>query len=64
MLLRRSVALTKVEGPDNAEPSLEAPVGLIAEGRPLSNQPPETLTVNFQDAEILGSPGANMNPTA
>jgi hypothetical protein len=45
-------------------PFLEAPVGLVFEGRPLSNQPSKTLTVNFQDAGVLGSPGANMNPTA
>src|SRR5262249_48759488 len=45
-----------------AEPSLEAPVGLIP-GRPLRNRP-RILTVNFQDARILGSPGAKTNPTA
>jgi hypothetical protein len=59
-----SVALNESRGLGQAEPSLEAPVGLVSEGRPLSNQPSKTLTVNFQDAEILGGLGANTNPTA
>lgn len=43
------------EGPDQPEPSLEAPVGLIAEVA-LSESTSASLTVNFQDARTSGQP--------
>jgi len=43
------------EGPDQPEPSLEAPVGLVAEVA-LSESTPAILTVNFQDARTSGQP--------
>jgi hypothetical protein len=45
----------RFEGPDQPEPSLEAPVGLIAEVA-LSESTPAILTVNFQDARTSGQP--------
>jgi len=43
------------EGPDQPEPSLEAPVGLIAQVA-LSESTSASLTVNFQDARTSGQP--------
>lgn len=44
-----------IEGPDQPEPSLEAPVGLIAQVA-LSESTSTSLTVNFQEARTSGQP--------
>jgi hypothetical protein len=46
---------TQIEGPDQAEPSLEAPVGLSLEAA-LSEPAPVIVTVYFQDARTSGQP--------
>lgn len=54
-LKAKSKRLKGFEGPDQPEPSLEAPVGLIAQVA-LSESTSASLTVNFQDARTSGQP--------